>query len=523
MAAIEDLQTRLDQFVGRAGDLYTLPRVAAEVLELTRDAAVDTLCLKQCIEKDPALTAKLLRVVNSSLFGLCREVSDLNQALALLGIKPLKLLVLGFSLPEGLFRNVAADFLSKYWRHTLTTAVAAREICTLLKRSAGDEAFIAGLVKHLGMLVLVQQVGLPYVRFVERMQAHGMDLLDAERLALGFDHTQLTVRLLEHWRLPAAIVRIAGKAADETQPAEARQLHSVLNTADTMAVWLANPRIATLPSLQQSLRSIGSLKEGQFGALLVSLHDKVRQLASVLSLELPAQQSAEQLTLEAYRRLSESAACSAEEMLNSQYRGTPADSILTLDETSQLRRSFIELEAAEYRPHGNTGFSVEPGPIVPLAAPLPAATASADDRALPDEVAGAVSLCRRNRQPLALALVEIDRYGDLLARGDLPTASLAMRRWRDACQRLEHEWTICLDAGPGRLALLLMGCERQDATRMTRQLLNAAGETSTVSIGIAAMGQVPRNFPPTELLAAACRCLSGAQVSGGNCLKSIDL
>ncbi|MCH8042607.1 MAG: HDOD domain-containing protein, partial [Planctomycetes bacterium] len=84
----------LDPFVERAKSLYSLPAVAMEVLRLTDHPKVDVPALKNCIENDPALTTKLLRVVNSSLFGLSREVNDLNQALALLGIKPLKLLVL---------------------------------------------------------------------------------------------------------------------------------------------------------------------------------------------------------------------------------------------------------------------------------------------------------------------------------------------------------------------------------------------------------------------------------------------
>src|SRR5689334_16321489 len=102
----------LDRLVTQVGELYSLPCVAVEVLELTRQPAVDLWKLKQCIEQDPALTAKLLRVVNSALFGLTRSVTDLNQALAILGTKPLKLLVLGFSLPEGVFHNLAGDFLS---------------------------------------------------------------------------------------------------------------------------------------------------------------------------------------------------------------------------------------------------------------------------------------------------------------------------------------------------------------------------------------------------------------------------
>ena len=77
----------LQQFVERAGSLYSLPAVAMEVLELTGQPDVDTVALRQCVERDPALTAKLLRVVNSSMFGLSREVSDLTQALALAALQ----------------------------------------------------------------------------------------------------------------------------------------------------------------------------------------------------------------------------------------------------------------------------------------------------------------------------------------------------------------------------------------------------------------------------------------------------
>ncbi len=76
--------TTLDQLAARLGHLYSLPGVAMQVLQLTRDPYVDTRALKECIENDPAISSRILRVVNSSLFGLSREVSDLNQALALL-------------------------------------------------------------------------------------------------------------------------------------------------------------------------------------------------------------------------------------------------------------------------------------------------------------------------------------------------------------------------------------------------------------------------------------------------------
>ena len=147
-----DSATTLDHLAARSGQLYSLPGVAMQVLQLTRNPQVDTRALKECIENDPAIASRILRVVNSSLFGLSREVSDLNQALALLGIKPLKLLVLGFSLPSGLFLDVESKTLLWYWKHTLTKAVAGRELSHRLWRIPGDEAFLAGLFQDLGVL-----------------------------------------------------------------------------------------------------------------------------------------------------------------------------------------------------------------------------------------------------------------------------------------------------------------------------------------------------------------------------------
>ena len=109
----------LERFVDKSARLYSLPMVAVQVLQLTNHPKVDTRALKQCIENDPALTSKVLRVVNSSLFGLSHSVGDLNEAVALLGIKQLKLLALGFSLPQRLFVDIAREQLDWYWSSTL--------------------------------------------------------------------------------------------------------------------------------------------------------------------------------------------------------------------------------------------------------------------------------------------------------------------------------------------------------------------------------------------------------------------
>jgi HD-like signal output (HDOD) protein len=204
----------IDQIVGRAGALYSLPAVAVEVLKLTEQEKVDVAALRACIERDPALTAKILRVVNSAVFGLPRQVGDLGQAIGLLGIKPLKLLALGFSLPESLFLEAARDQLDWYWKSALVRAVAAREISEQLLKKPGDDCFLAGLLQDLGVLVLLGDVGRPYARLLNEVIVIGADLRRLEQESLGFDHVQLTAGLLEHWNLPRPLVAAVAEPRD---------------------------------------------------------------------------------------------------------------------------------------------------------------------------------------------------------------------------------------------------------------------------------------------------------------------
>ena len=255
-----------------------------------------------------ALVGKILRVVNSSLFGLSREVSDLNQALALLGTKSVRLLVLGFSLPDELFVGLAGDILHRYWHHTTLKAAAAREISETIYRLPGEEPFIAGLLQDLGILVLIQQLGEPYVRFLDRAFAKAMDVCQAEAVTLGFDHIQLTARLLEKWGLPAGLVAAIGVGNSPERmahlPSSERALPQILHLADLLAGMLTEGRADWLGELLQIGRTYHHLTETQLKSLVDSLQEKVEQLADVLSLELPAGLDYRSIFAEAHRRLS---------------------------------------------------------------------------------------------------------------------------------------------------------------------------------------------------------------------------
>ncbi|MEQ8838037.1 MAG: HDOD domain-containing protein, partial [Lacipirellulaceae bacterium] len=305
--ATKQTNPQLAALVQRSSALYTLPAVASEVLRLTESPKVDAQALKECIERDPALTAKVLRVVNSSMFGLSRGVSDLNQAVALLGVKPLKLLVLGFSLPENLFANVAAEELQWEWRTTLARAVAAREISEQVFQKNGNDAFLAGLMQGIGILALLGELKITYAEFIRRVIAEQGDLSDIERVALGFDHRDLTAALLSQWRLPQELAeairqpRIVAVLARGTD--DAHRLRQSVHLGDLLAQLVSQRRIKVLPELLEAADAYAGLNRDQLNGFVATLQEHVEQLADVLSVGLADQENYLEIVAEAHERL----------------------------------------------------------------------------------------------------------------------------------------------------------------------------------------------------------------------------
>jgi len=535
----------LARLIEQTGELYTLPSVALEVLRLTDQPDVDARQLKECIENDPALTSKLLRVVNSSLFGLSREVSDLNQALALLGIKPLKLLVLGFSLPEDLFQSVQRGLLAHYWQHALTKAVAARELATLLGSTAGDEAFLAGLLQDIGMLALVGRVGESYVRFVDRAREDAGRLCELERLALGFDHVELSVALLERWGMPSTLLdAVRGEDTGSVPDAPRSRdgmLRRIVELADLLTQIVASGQTALWPELIDHAERLG-LSTGAVGQLIEDLEQKVRDLAGVLRVDLPDHESYRDVVAQAHRRLVEEATTAAVQMAVAQRH---AD--LAAEESSR------DLLAAVSRLVGNDHVVSTPtsalldssaglsGSVAVATAPegtgfvatTDATTLAATHPNLVARIAQQVAACRRERTGLSMLLVELDRFDDLVFRLGPEGSETVRQLVGQLCAGLDHTSVICEEAGEARFAVLLPDCERYEAVRFGKELLRQVTELGgqlagsqpavTLSVGAASVAMPPKNFPPADLLDASSRCLYGAQVSGGNTVKSIEI
>ncbi len=543
---MNDPATTLDRIVAKAGQLYSLPAVAMKVLQLTNNPQVDTHALKECIENDPALTGKILRVVNSSLFGLTREVSDLNQALAMMGTKPLKLLVLGFSLPDSLFAGVAGGTLQQYWRHTLTKAVAGREISETLWNTAGDEAFIAGLLQDIGILLLIRELGEPYVKFLDKVSSGGQDLAALEAESMGFDHTTVSARLLATWGLPHALVQaVAQRPAEEestSRPAPDEALPEILHLAELFARLLADEQSEVLHQVIEVGGARHGLSQPQMDTLAGNLQEKVAQLADVLCLQLPDGLDYRDVLVKAQSQLAEAAAEAAEDLL----RAPPQNEESLLDELQGLAKAVATVSGrptkssmpGRFFPPTPQPVDQAPAPQAaakPAASSVGAATATAEvDPGLLGRIAVAVAACRQSRCPLSLLMIQIDGANELAMTLGLQGLAKLREFLAVICQSVQHPAKMCLPHDDTTYALVLPDCEKRLAIELGNQLIEnvqrfaPAGQGHQrrpigVNVGVATVSLPPRNFPAEDLFASAQRCLYGSQASGGSVVKSIEI
>lgn len=183
------------------------PGVAMQLLELTRDPNVSVSQIGKVVQNDPALSAKVLKTINSSLFGLPQQVTKIDRALALLGLNAVKSLVLGFSLVDCTrgIKGKGLD-LQAYWRRGIYSAAGARNIAVMTSACDPDEAFTAAIFQDLGVLAAAMALGDQYAAVLSEASGDHQSLAGHEDRLLGISHPAIGAALAERWKLPQQYV-----------------------------------------------------------------------------------------------------------------------------------------------------------------------------------------------------------------------------------------------------------------------------------------------------------------------------
>src|SRR5262249_42794060 len=219
--------------------LHSGPGVAQKILALIRNAEFDMVEVAQCLEHDPALSARILGVVNSSRYGLAHKITSIRHAAAFLGRRSLQLVTLSFTLVDSFSRGPNRQMYLDYWRRALTMATVSHRVAERIGETGGDEAYAAGLVADLGVLALAQFSGAAYVTLYQK-HPHGPELVAAENETLGFNHAEAGARLLGRWGLPESVVAAVAGHHDSAVSGETVDVALHAGWLMSEALWTPN-------------------------------------------------------------------------------------------------------------------------------------------------------------------------------------------------------------------------------------------------------------------------------------------
>lgn len=203
------LSEEMRRIIGQIDALPALPDIYTRLTRMLEDDSAPVEAVTGVIAKDVALSADILKLVNSSFFGPRIRVRGLDQAVTLLGLKTIKGLVLGVQLFSVFDTKRIPDFsFPKLWEHSLNTGKMARRIAQMegLGPEVQDDCFIAGMLHDLGKFVLADKLPDQYRTLVARSRRDNLAIVDAESSQLGVEHAQVGAYLLGLWGISDAVL-----------------------------------------------------------------------------------------------------------------------------------------------------------------------------------------------------------------------------------------------------------------------------------------------------------------------------
>jgi len=199
---------QIEKLVKDTCNLISFPKAAGRVNALVSSPDSGAEEVARAISQDPALAARLLRIANSAFYGFSGEVSTVTRAVTLLGMNPIRSLVLG-SASADLVRGLPNELVSleNFWPQAIQCSIAARELAARCRGVERESMFIAGLLHNIGLLVLFNQMPEKSLQAQEAYVYGPEDRRreDAEVEVFGFHHAHVGAALLRAWHFPGML------------------------------------------------------------------------------------------------------------------------------------------------------------------------------------------------------------------------------------------------------------------------------------------------------------------------------
>jgi HD-like signal output (HDOD) protein len=274
-----------ERLIRQIEELPTLPVIITRIVEVLEDENSSARDLERVVSCDQSIAARVLRIANSAYYGFSREITTIRRAIVILGFQTVRGLALGSSIFETFFGGGQDSCFDRtaFWHHSIACSRCAMALGRQVRGLDPEEAFVAGLVHDIGMVVMDHVMHDTYSPVLERAMRKGEPLNRLERETWGFDHADVGGWLGEHWSFPRSLVEAISFHHQVSRRVNAPgELVAVIHLADFCAhkAGMSVTGATNSVDLQDEALRLTRVDEGRLMALVEKTRDEKDQIGA---------------------------------------------------------------------------------------------------------------------------------------------------------------------------------------------------------------------------------------------------